>query len=95
MEYSYDSERSDMTVVAGDDAYKPEEKGQPSRTQRPYSRPEPLKGVCSAARFMFQREKPVGIRNNVLTGIETVRENKVFLRSRISYHWFIATTLLD
>ena len=28
LEYSSDSERSDMTVVAGDDAYKPEEDDQ-------------------------------------------------------------------
>ena len=29
MEYSSDSKHSDMTVVAGDDAYKPEEDNQP------------------------------------------------------------------
>ena len=29
MKNSYDSEHSDMSVVAGDDAYKPEEKDQP------------------------------------------------------------------
>ena len=70
MEYSSDSKHSDMTVVAGIDAYKPE--GRPastldtSRTQQPDMRPIPFKGVCSAAGSMFQREKSVYTRNNIL-----------------------------
>ena len=68
MEYSSDSQYSDMTVVAGDGAYKPKEDDQPwhNRTQWPDTRPEPFKGVYSVAGFTSQRETSVGIRNNVL-----------------------------
>ena len=48
-----------MTVEAEDDTCKPEE-DDTSRTQRPDMRPEPFKGVCSGAGFMFQRETSVG-----------------------------------
>ena len=72
MEYSSDFEHSNMTFVAGDDAYKPEEDGRPvstfdtSKTQRPDTRPEPFIRICSAAGFTSQRETSVDTRNNVL-----------------------------
>ena len=69
MEYSSDFEHSDMTVVAGDDAYKPEEGDQPvPLTQYPWldTRPEPFKKICSAAGFISQRKASVGTRNNIL-----------------------------
>ena len=59
MEYSSDSEHSDTTIVAGDDACKSEEDKQNSR-------PEPFKGVCSAAGFTSQRKTSVGTRDNIL-----------------------------
>ena len=68
MEYSFDSEHSDMAVIARDNAYK---LGQPastldtSRTQ-PNMRTEPFKEFCSAAGFTSKRETSVGNRNNVL-----------------------------
>ena len=71
MEYSSDSEHSDMTVAAGDDSYKPEEDRQPasnldtSRTQWPDIRPELFKEVCSAAGFTSQRETSASTKNNI------------------------------
>ena len=70
MKYRSDSKHSDMSVVARDEAYNLEEDDQPvpyiSRIQRPDKRPEPFKGVCSAAGFTSQKETSVGTRNNVL-----------------------------
>ena len=68
MEYSSDSEYIDMTVVNGDDAYKPEENDQsiPLAQAEPDTRSEPFKGVYSAVVFSSQREISVATRNNVL-----------------------------
>ena len=61
--------RSDMAVVAGNDAYKSEEDDQLvllTEVELNDLRPKLFKGVCSAARFTSQREPSVGARNNVL-----------------------------
>ena len=59
MEYSSDSKHDDMTVVAGDDAYKPEDDGQSLLNYLIH---------VSKRNISWQQEQHS-------TGIETVREN--------------------
>ena len=90
MEYSSNSEHSDMIVVVGDDTYKPEEDDQAELNNLTWDlnlskESAQLLGSCL-------RETSVSPRNNVQL---VLKPWKRISYSRISHHWFIATTLLD
>ena len=76
MEYSSDTEHWDMTVVAGMDDRRGRRTStlDPSRTQRPDTRPERFKGVFSAAGFTSQREI-CWHQKQCSTGVKNMREN--------------------
>ena len=90
MEYRSDSKDSDMTVLTGDDTYKPEEDEQPVPLTQ--AKLKDLTGDLNLSKESAKllgscfKEKHVGTR----------RENKDnFSSSRISHHRFIVTTLLN
>ena len=70
MDYSSDAAHNDMTVEAGFGAFKLEKIDLPVPLTQAETRPEPFKGICSAAGFTSQRERYAGTRN-----LETVSEN--------------------
>ena len=80
MEYSSDSENTDMTVVAGDDAYKPEEDDLP--VQLTQAEPNDLTRDLNLSKESSQllgsrfRETSVGTRNNFFPLVSRPRERE-------------------
>ena len=96
MEYSSDSEYSDITVVTGDDAYKPEEDNQPV----PLTLAE-LNDQTQDLNFAKESAQLLGSnckeKHPLVPGATFYwyRDCESFSCSRISHHWFIATAVLD
>ena len=97
MEYSSDSEHSDMTVIAVDDTYKPEEDNQPvSLTQVELN---DLAWNLNLSRESAQLLGSYLNEKHLLapgTTFSWYQNRKLsFSCFRIIHYWFIATTLLD
>ena len=99
MEYRYDSQRSDMIFIAGDDACKPDEDKQLVlwHKQNKTTWHETWTFQRSVVSFWayVSKKNIYWHQKQFSPGIEKMKENvDSFSRSRIRHHWFIATKLL-
>ena len=95
----YCSKHSDITIVAGDGPYKPEEdeKAVPLTQAELNDLKRNLNLLKASAQMLDSRlrETSVDTSNNVLLVSRPRERIKMLFFSRISHHWFITVRLLN